>query len=111
MLQLLTSHYIEDLASQSASADDSDGSYEQEAATKLTAFYTSAQGFQGLLANLFADKGLANYDKTDELQTTLKDFVNANKDALKAVSDIISNDPTLGPILGPSKLTAILQCT
>ena len=58
---------------------------------------------QSLLGNLAADKGLANYDQTDSLETMIKDIVNANKDGLTAINVMVNNIPGLGPILGPSK--------
>lgn len=91
------------MASQSASQSPDDASYHQNAASKFSSFQQNAQGFDGILGQLAADKGLANYDKNDQLETVLKEFVNANKDALSAVNTMIQNDPTLGPILGPSE--------
>lgn len=41
-------------------------------------------------------------DRTNDLETILKQTVNVNKDTLNAVAILIANDPTLGPILGPS---------
>ena len=69
----------------------------------MTGFHTNLLGFQTVLAQLGADKGLANYDRTDALETLLKRIVNANKDALSATDVLICNIPLLGPILGPSK--------
>ena len=57
-----------------------------------------------LFSKLAADKGLANYDNSDQYETLLKDIVNANKIALSDTSDLVNADPTLGPLLGPSKL-------
>ena len=58
---------------------------------------------QGLLGDLGRDKGLANYDRNNDLETLLKDIVNLLKDTLSAVTDIVYEIPILGPILGPSK--------
>lgn len=96
------SAFIEQLASQSASEGDSPG-FQQDAAANFSAFHDTIQQLRALLGNLPADKGLANYDKTSELETILKDFVNANKDALTAVNVMIYNIPGLGPVLGPSE--------
>lgn len=52
---------------------------------------------------LAAEKGLANYDKSNKYETLLKDIVNASKYTLSDVDDIIDADPLLGPILGPSE--------
>ena len=93
------------MASQSASQGQNDPEFQQNAAAKFSSLQQNSQGVDGLLAQLAADKGLANYDKNDELETCLKEFVNANKDALSAVNTLIQNDPALGPILGPSRLS------
>lgn len=58
---------------------------------------------QGLLGDLGRDKGLANYDRSNDLETLLKHIVNLNKDTLSSVTDIVYEIPILGPILGPSK--------
>ena len=55
------------------------------------------------MANIGADKGLANYDKSDQYETLLKDIVNMNKSTLGDTSKLIDADPLLGPMLGPSK--------
>jgi hypothetical protein len=56
-----------------------------------------------LLAQLGSNKGLENYDSTNDLETLLKNTVNLNKDALNTIADIVANIPVLGPLLGPSK--------
>lgn len=94
---------IEYMASQSASQDENDSAFQQNAASRLSSFQSNAQGFSSILGQLAADKGLANYDKNNELETMLKDFVNANKDALSAVTTLSYNIPGLGPVLGPSE--------
>lgn len=60
---------------------------------------------QGLLGDLGRDKGLANYNRNNELETLLKNIVNLNKDTLSYVVAIVYEVPLLGPILGPSKCT------
>ena len=60
-------------------------------------------GFTSLLAQLGSDKGLANYDKTDSLETLLKNVVNANKDLLKNVTEMSYAIPGLGSTVGPSE--------
>lgn len=62
---------------------------------------------QGILGDLGRDKGLANYDRDNDLETLLKDIVNLNKDTLSSVTDIVYEVPLLGPILGPSKCPQI----
>ena len=59
-------------------------------------------GFQTALAKAGSDKGEANYDRTNSLETVLKDTVNLNKNTLTAVTVVSYNIPGLGPILGPS---------
>ena len=98
----LTETSPENMASQSASRNSGDPAFQRNAAEKFSAFQTNAQQSSDILSQLAADKGLANYDKNDQLETILKDLVNANKDALSAVYVMINNDPNLGPILGPS---------
>jgi hypothetical protein len=58
---------------------------------------------QGLLGDLGRDKGLANYDRNNDLETLLKDIVNLNKDTLSSVTLIVYGIPLLGTILGPSE--------
>ena len=58
---------------------------------------------QGILGDLGRDKGLANYDRNNDLETLLKDIVNLNKDTLSAITEIVYEIPILGPLLGPSK--------
>lgn len=69
----------------------------------MTGFHTNLLGFQTVLAEFGADKGLANYDRTNDLETLLKNLVNLNKNALSAIDILVYNIPLLGPILGPSK--------
>ena len=58
--------------------------------------------FQTALAKTGSDKGLANYDDTNDLETLLKNTVDLNKNVLSAVDVAVYNLPVLGPILGPS---------
>jgi hypothetical protein len=59
-------------------------------------------GFQTALAQAASDKGLANYDDKNNLETLLKNTVNFNKNVLNNVDVAVYNLPGLGPILGPS---------
>lgn len=77
--------------------------YEQQGAAELSQFHTNLAGFQDVLAQLAADKGLANYDSTDDLQTLLKNLVNAVKYLLNDLDEMVYNLPAVGPTLGPSK--------
>jgi hypothetical protein len=63
-----------------------------------------------ILQQLGADKGLLNADRTDELETLLKEVVNVNKDTLSYITTIVYNLPILGPTLGPSKYTVTRYC-
>ncbi|KAL5534222.1 hypothetical protein ACEPAG_684 [Sanghuangporus baumii] len=92
---------LQNMASQSASQDENDSAFQQDAASRFSSFSSSTQAFSSLFGQLAADKGLANYDKSNEVETMLKDVVNANKDALSAVTAMVYNIPDLGPILGP----------
>lgn len=96
--------YLESLAAQSSSVpDSSSGDFHQQAATELTSFHSNILGLQDILSQLGADKGLANYDRTDDLETLLKNTVNLNKSALSSVDTIVYNLPLVGKTLGPSK--------
>ena len=68
----------------------------------MTAFRENLNGFQDILAQLGADKGLANYDRSDQIETLLKNVVNANKYLLKDVDVMVDQLPAVGGTLGPS---------
>lgn len=92
------------LAVQSSSVDNDDSSdFHQQAATELTGFHTNMLGIETVLKELGADKGLANYDRTNDLETLLKNIVNVNKDTLSFLTTITYNLPIVGPTLGPSE--------
>ena len=76
--------------------------FEQQCADEVTAFHTNLLGFQNTLAELGADKGLANYDKDNDLETVLKDLVNSVKYLLSDIDDMVYDIPGLGSTLGPS---------
>ena len=90
------------LATNSANVKDDDLDFQRDFASQLSGFSTNMLGFQTALAQAGSDKGLANYDRTNSLETLLKDTVNLNKNALTAVDVVVYNIPVLGPILGPS---------
>lgn len=99
----MTAHPLaEQLASQSASQGDS-SAFQQDAAARFSAFHGTIQALRALLGTLPADRGLANYDQTSQLETILKQYVNANKNVLTAVDVMMYNVPALGPVLGPSE--------
>lgn len=70
----------------------------------LTAYKTSISEFQSALAYLGRDKGLANYNKNDDLETLLKDFINLHKNTLSYIDVVVYQLPVVGPMLGPSEL-------
>lgn len=79
-----------------------DASFRDDTVRELRGFRDNMDQAQGLLGDLGRDKGLANYDRNNDLETLLKDIVNLNKDTLSSVTDIVYEIPLLGPILGPS---------
>jgi len=78
-------------------------SYQEEVSGELSTFSDGYDGFKGLLAQLGSDKGLKNYDGTNPIEVLLKEIVNAHKEILNSVVDIVEKLPVLGPVLGPSK--------
>ncbi|KAI0932212.1 hypothetical protein AcW1_000605 [Taiwanofungus camphoratus] len=96
-------HTINSLASQSASGQGGSIDFNQQTVSAVSAFHTNLVDFQGVLAQLAADKGLANYDKDNTLETLLKNTINAVKDLLSNVDELIGGIPVLGPLLGPSE--------
>lgn len=108
LFRVLTSRAIspETYASQ-ASSNGNDPAFQQQCKDELTAYQASNQGFQTALAQISSgaesDKGLGNYDKNNDLETLLKNFVNLNKDTLSDVTELTYSIPVLGPTLGPSE--------
>lgn len=95
--------FPDSLAVQSSSVDNSDSDFHQQAATELTGFHTNMLGIEAILKELGADNGLANYDRTNDLETLLKNIVNVNKDTLSFITTITYNLPIVGSTLGPSE--------
>ncbi|OSX67585.1 hypothetical protein POSPLADRAFT_1030576 [Postia placenta MAD-698-R-SB12] len=58
-------------------------------------------GFQDAMAKIAADKGLANYDPNNVVETTLKNTINMVKYSLRTTVEIIKTLPVLGPRLAP----------
>jgi hypothetical protein len=73
------------------------------AVNEAQGYQTNFLQFQSLLDQLGSDKGLANYDKTNDIEILLKKIVDLNKCFLKVVYEMINDIPVLGPILAPSK--------
>ncbi|KAJ7630953.1 hypothetical protein FB45DRAFT_917049 [Roridomyces roridus] len=91
------------------SRTENDEAFQQACADGLTEYYGSFQAFQkGFNELVTTDKGLSNLNKGDQLEELIKTVVNANKDALTAVTVIVDNVPIVGPILAP--IVAELKC-
>ena len=84
-----------------------DPRFRDDTIRELRGFRDNMGRTQGLLGDLGRDKGLANYNRNDRLQTLLKDLVNLNKDTLSAVAKIVYEIPLLGPVLGPSECAKV----
>jgi len=84
-----------------------DPRFRDDASRELRGFRDNMGRAQGLLGDLGRDKGLANYDRNNDLETLLKDIVNLNKDTLSSVTEIVYEVPLLGPVLGPSECSHI----
>ena len=84
-----------------------DPRFRDDATRELRGFRDNMGRTQGLLGDLGRDKGLANYDRNNDLETLLKDVVNLNKDTLSSVTDIVYEIPLLGSTLGPGKCPRI----
>ncbi|KAI0655075.1 hypothetical protein C8Q70DRAFT_924100 [Cubamyces menziesii] len=78
-----------------------DADFNQRVLTEFTGFQDGLSSVQSILVELGADRGLANYDPNDELETLLKNIVNLVKDTLKTVDNLVYQVPLLGPLLGP----------
>ncbi|KAI0778180.1 hypothetical protein BD413DRAFT_464729 [Trametes elegans] len=94
------SSVMNELASESSTEGDNDD-VRQQAVSEFTAYHDSLLGVQTVLARLGADKGLANYDRNDDLETMLKNIINTVKNTLSALNILIANIPGIGPVLGP----------
>lgn len=98
---------IDDLSpgdySRRARGSRNDPRFREDAVRELRGFRDDMDRAQGLLGDLGRDKGLANYDRNNDLETLLKDIVNLNKNTLSSVTDIVYEVPLLGPTLGPSE--------
>lgn len=92
----------DDLAANSGNIDNDDLDFQQQYTSTLSDFNDNVQAFQAALANAASDKGLANYDKQNDLEKLLKEIVNAHKNVLSCIDKVVENIPGLGPVLGPS---------
>ena len=80
-----------------------DPRFRDDTTRELRGFRDNMDRARGILGGLGRDKGLANYDRNNDLETLLKDLINLNKDVLSAVTAIVYEIPVLGPLLGPGK--------
>ncbi|TDL28446.1 hypothetical protein BD410DRAFT_780955 [Rickenella mellea] len=95
------SQTLNNMAAKSASVSNNDVAFQQQSAYQISSLHAAMLSVHGLFTDLAAQKGLANYDKSNQLETLLKEIVNANKDAMSSVYILVYNIPGLGPILGP----------
>jgi len=85
-------------------ASASGSGFQQQCAYELTGFQENLASFQSLAAQMgsgTSDKGLANYDSSNTVETLLKDMINANKYILNDTYDMTQTLPILGTTLGP----------
>ncbi|KJA29227.1 hypothetical protein HYPSUDRAFT_50705 [Hypholoma sublateritium FD-334 SS-4] len=87
------------LAEQSGDLDD--GDFQQQYASALSDYSDNVSGFHTTLAKTLSDKGLANYDRTNSIETILKDFFNLNKGIFNSINVYLPTIPVIGPIVGP----------
>ncbi|KAI0639395.1 hypothetical protein C8Q77DRAFT_58291 [Trametes polyzona] len=92
------SHVLNELASQASSMGDNE-EFHQRVYTETDSYRQSLLGFESILEQLGADKGLANYDRTDDLETLLKEIINLNKESMKSVVALVEQMPAVGPAL------------
>ncbi|KAJ7786324.1 hypothetical protein B0H16DRAFT_27390 [Mycena metata] len=81
--------------------DASDLAFQQLCTTEMTRYHDNFEDFRGILVLVPDDAGLLCYDRTDDLETYLKDIVNAHKEVVAATVAIVDGIPVLGPILAP----------
>jgi len=75
--------------------------FNQEYTSAISDFHENFLGFQTILGELAADKGLANYNQNSDLETMLKNTVNACKYIMNDTYEMVNDIPGLGPTLGP----------
>ncbi|KAF8190970.1 hypothetical protein K438DRAFT_1591763, partial [Mycena galopus ATCC 62051] len=97
------------LARRSKSVGPNDRAFLDDAVSSGNAMQTDVLGFQAILQQLGSDKGLANYDKNDQLETQLKGIVNTFKNGLSDLDEIVYQVPAAGPVLGP--IVYEIKCT
>lgn len=103
LIVLICYYHQESLSGQRPSQQADISEYSEQTSAEASGFHDSLFGFGGILKQLAADKGLANYNQDDALETLLKNTVNANKDFLSSVDKYAYELPAVGSTLGPSK--------
>ncbi|KIY52743.1 hypothetical protein FISHEDRAFT_69557 [Fistulina hepatica ATCC 64428] len=99
---------LKTLASQSSSASAEDKAFQQQCQDALTDYSLGLGGIQAVLQQLGAGKGEEYEDRTNDLETLLKNTVNMNKDILNDTTKIVTNIPVLGPLLAP--ILFVIKC-
>ncbi|ETW87217.1 hypothetical protein HETIRDRAFT_166754 [Heterobasidion irregulare TC 32-1] len=93
---------IKSCSAEAKTAKGSGSEFSDKCTSQVKDFQSNISGFQNTLAVLGnSQKGLANYDRSDELETLLKNLVNLNKEVLKDIDILVYSLPILGPVLGP----------
>lgn len=100
------------MSAHSTSVGEDDLDYQQDYATALSGFSDNIDAFQVAYAATTSDKGLANYDRTNDIETLVKQIVNLLKNVLSSTDNLVYNLPIVGPIVGPSEcFNAITNCS
>ena len=81
----------------SATASKNKRDDSSQALAALWDFLLDLLGLKALLEQMGADRGLANYDGTNHLETLLKENVNCIKDILTQIYQLFANIPIIGP--------------
>ncbi|KAI0312620.1 hypothetical protein OF83DRAFT_1176449 [Amylostereum chailletii] len=108
-INILNQHYsqaqgdaqnLKTYASQ-AKSGNTGPAFNQQSVSTLQSFHSNSEAFHTVFDQLGRNAGLANYDRSNELETQLKDLVNLHKVVLDSVDVLVTNIPVLGPLLGP----------
>ncbi|KAL0951172.1 hypothetical protein HGRIS_007903 [Hohenbuehelia grisea] len=95
------------VASANAGNGGDNGDFDRQCSDTLRSYNANILNLKAIFPQLTADKGLANYDRDNDVETMMKIFVNFNKDTLSSVTVLSSYLPG-GSILGP--LVYELKC-
>jgi hypothetical protein len=72
--------------------------FQQSYSQDLTGYYDVIDQIRTLLGGLSADKGQAYYNRASQVQTVVKNHVNAAKDVFTGLNDFTASDPVLSPL-------------